>query len=99
MVIAGNFLIIPDKPDLPLQSPCGFPGALCQLAPPHQPHHVPLHRRQHLHDHQGRVLFQGKLTLLQVMRTVLGYFLAYSPLIVAFAIAFRILMPGSRSFG
>ena len=35
----------------------------------------------------------------QVMRTVLGYFLDYSPLIVAFAIAFHILMPGSRAFG
>jgi len=35
----------------------------------------------------------------KVMRTVLGYFLAYSPLIVAFAIAFHILMPGSRAFG
>ena len=30
---------------------------------------------------------------------MLGYFLAYSPLIVAFAIAFHILLPGSRAFG
>ena len=44
-------------------------------------------------------MFFFQLNRKQVMRTVLGYFMAYSPLIVAFAIAFHILMPGSRAFG
>ena len=97
----NHFFLVP-TPDLPLQSPGGYLGDLRQLASPHQSHHVPLHRHQHLHDHQGQFSFNERsraLSFFQVMRTVLGYFLAYSPLIVAFAIAFHILLPGSRAFG
>lgn len=46
-------------------------------------------------------MFVGMNTYMtaKVMRTVLGYFLAYFPLIFAFSIAFHLLLPNSRAFG